>query len=143
MDDMVFYPKGQLFYEEAIFDGTQFVTRYGKQPLSVLNMQTEQYVLVSRKEAAEMIREAARKPVEEITAEIFNDQLEVMPPTDWYGKGDDQTFKLGDMHAEDVTNIYAYYRGRYFRFRDRVSMKHNEIIQRIEEEVFKKEGNEK
>ncbi|MEH3610456.1 hypothetical protein POW08_22560 [Enterobacter kobei] len=80
MDDMVFYPKGQLFFEEAIHDGNQFVTRYGKQPLDVLNMQAEQYVLVSRNEAVEMIREAARKPVEEITAEIFNDQLEVMPP---------------------------------------------------------------
>ncbi|EEZ6817795.1 TPA: hypothetical protein QHN42_003838 [Enterobacter hormaechei subsp. steigerwaltii] len=139
MDDMVFYPKGQLFFEEAIHDGKQFVTRYGKQPLDVLNMQGEQYVLVSRNEAIEMIREAARKPVEEITAEIFNDQLEVVPPIDWYGKGDDQSFKLGEMHAEDVTDIYAYYRGRYFRFRDRVSMKHSEIIQRIEQEVFAKQ----
>ncbi|AZS59273.1 hypothetical protein C5E18_24465 (plasmid) [Pectobacterium parmentieri] len=139
MNDMVFYPKGLLFFEDAIHDGKQFVTRYGKQPLDVLNMQGEQYVLVSRNEAIEMIREAVRKPVEEITAEIFNDQLELMPPIDWYGKGDDQSFKLAEMYAEDVTDIYVYYGGRYFHFRDRVSMKHSEIVQRIKQEVYAKQ----
>lgn len=136
MNEMVFYSMGQFVYEEILLNGTQFVTRYGRQSLSALNIHYEQYSLISLREAIEKIRDAARKPVEVITEELFDDQLEIIPPVDCCATHDSQTFKLAELFKQDITEIYAYYRGCFFRFRNRRDMTHREIIARIESDYF-------
>ena len=89
----------------------------------------------------ELIAAPHRTAVREITEARFTDQLEVMPPRDWFspGNGQGQSFKSAELWKGDVTSIFANVRGRFFEFRDRKHLNHADIVARITEEVFNRE----
>lgn len=80
-------------------------------------------------------------PVKEIDEERFTGQLEVLPPEDWQspGKGQGQSFKMSEYWSGNLTNIYAHVQGRFFEFRDRCTLSHQDIVARIQKEVFDRE----
>lgn len=79
--------------------------------------------------------------VKEIDEERFTDQLEVLPPEDWQypGREQGQSFKSSEHYHGDVTNIFAHVQGRFFEFRDRCTLSHQDIVARIQKEVFDRE----
>ncbi len=57
--------------------------------------------------------------------------LEVLPPLDWQGTPESQTFKLSEMYSGNITDIFAQYRTRFFTMRNEVTLTHEEIIGKI------------
>lgn len=89
----------------------------------------------------EMAAARGRTGVQEISADRYTDQLEVMPPQDWksLGEGIGESFKSAERWSGDVTSIFASVQGRYFEFRDRHTLTQAEILERVIKEVFSKE----
>jgi len=77
--------------------------------------------------------------VSEITLGAFMDAIALMYPNDWQGDAQCESFKLAEMVCGDVTDIYAKVGERYFTFRDKASMTHAAIVNRITKEVLSKE----
>lgn len=77
--------------------------------------------------------------VSEITLGAFMDAISLMYPKDWQGDALCESFKLAEMVCGDVTDIYAKVGERYFTFRDKASMLHEAIVNRITKEVLSKE----
>lgn len=75
--------------------------------------------------------EQAYTEIEEITLTAFMDAIAVMYPRDWRGNAQCESFKLAEMYCGDVAVIYAKVDDRYFTFRDKVTMTHEAIINRI------------
>lgn len=73
--------------------------------------------------------------VVEITLTAFMDAIAVMYPKDWQGDAQCESFKLAEMVCGDVTDIYAKVGDRYFTFRDKATMTHTAIINRITQEM--------
>ena len=71
----------------------------------------------------------------EITLTAFMDAIAVMYPKDWQGDAQCESFKLAEMVCGDVTDIYAKVGDRYFTFRDKATMTHTAIINRITQEM--------
>lgn len=77
--------------------------------------------------------------VSEITLTAFMDAISLMYPNDWQGNAQSETFKLAEMVCGDVTDIYAKVGERYFTFRDKATMTHAAIVNRINKEVLSRE----
>jgi len=73
--------------------------------------------------------------VEEITLTTFMDAIALMYPKDWQGDAHCESFKLAEMYCGDVTEIYAKVGEKYFTFRDKVTLTHEAIIDRINRKV--------
>lgn len=107
----------------------------------VADAQADRFAWDASTEAAywQSREQAACSAVEEITLSEFMDAMAVMYPYDWQGDAESESFKLAEMYCGNVTEIYAKYGERYFRFRDVVTLTHVEILARIEKEVFDRE----
>lgn len=75
--------------------------------------------------------QAAKTAPTEITLLKFMDALSVMPPLDWQGDRDSESFKLMEMVLGNVTDIYVKVQGRYFTFRDVCTLSHAQIVSRV------------
>lgn len=90
-------------------------------------------VVVSIVEAYRLQEEAAKTEPEEISAEKFDDMLNILPPVGWVpGVGDGpSSFKISEPYTGRVHPVYAKLNGRYFTFRDDVRMKHDDILAKV------------
>ncbi|WP_272668140.1 hypothetical protein [Providencia sp. PROV117] len=75
--------------------------------------------------------QAAKTAPTEITLMQFMDALSVMPPLDWQGNNNTESFKLQEMVMGNVTDIFVKVDGRYFTFRDVSTLSHAQIISRV------------
>ncbi|MTC21277.1 MULTISPECIES: hypothetical protein [unclassified Providencia] len=75
--------------------------------------------------------QAAKTAPKEITLAQFMDALSVMPPLDWQGNNNTESFKLQEMVLGNVTDILVKVSGRYFPFRDVATLSHAQIISRV------------
>lgn len=73
--------------------------------------------------------------VSEITLSEFMNAIALMYPNDWQGDAHCESFKLAEMVCGDVTDIFAKVGERYFTFRDKATMLHTAIINRITREM--------
>lgn len=82
-------------------------------------------------EAQDLYEARFKSPIEEITAERFDDGLNVLPPCAWTRARGAESFKISERIAGSVTAIYAAMGGRYFRFQDSIRMPHTDICERV------------
>mgnify|MGYP004717080635 FL=1 len=73
-----------------------------------------------------------RAPVE-IDLHRYMDVLGTLPPLDWQGDRDSESFKFAEMMCGSVTDIYAKVEGRYFQLCDECTLSHADIVERIKE----------
>lgn len=90
-------------------------------------------VVIGLGEAFQRQEDAAKTEPLEITAEEFDDKLNIMQPRGWVpGVGDGHSsFKIGEPYIGSVHSIYAKLNGRYFTFRDNVRMPHDDILAKV------------
>ncbi|QIU88517.1 hypothetical protein [Yokenella regensburgei] len=99
--------------------------------LAELNVHGARWELVTLEEAQERFARANYQPVSEITAARFTDMMEVLPPLDWRGTADSQSFKLSEMYRGNIADIFAQSGSRYFHLRDHASLTHDEIMEKV------------
>jgi hypothetical protein len=66
----------------------------------------------------------------EITAERFDEMLNVLPPMKWRGGRGAQSFMMCEFTYADITDIFCEIRGRYFTLSDSCTLTHEDIMQR-------------
>ncbi|MBB6117703.1 hypothetical protein F4826_004681 [Rahnella inusitata] len=76
-------------------------------------------------------------PPVEIDLHRYMDVLGTLPPLDWQGGHDSESFKFAEMMCGNVTDIYAKVEGRYFQLCDECTLSHAEIVRRIKEVLSK------
>ena len=67
----------------------------------------------------------------EITEEVFIDALECLPPMDWKGGGNAESFKMCEFTSGTITCIYVRIGKRYFSMQDSAFLSHDEIIAKV------------
>lgn len=72
-----------------------------------------------------------KTPVQEITAEAFDDALNVLPPEDWRRGRGAESFKCMERIAGAVTSIYVAVANRYFTFNDHIRTPHDQCCERV------------
>ena len=110
--------------ERGLYSGKTLDEYREKHPDAVVMAWDEAHAI----ERAEFI-----KPVSEITAEQFDDALNVLPPCKWTMEGAYQSFHVSELVFADIANWFAKYGARYFRFDDKRSLTHREVMQRVRE----------
>jgi hypothetical protein len=68
-----------------------------------------------------------RAPVQ-ISAERFDEMLNILPPRDWRGSRGAQSFKMSELIYDDIAVIFAERNGHYFELRDSCRLPHAEIM---------------
>lgn len=93
----------------------------------------DELVVISMQEAFKRQENAARTEPEEISGEHFEEMLNILPPRGWVPgvDGGASSFKISEPYIGNVHSIYAALNGRYFTFRDDVSMAHAEICAKV------------
>lgn len=99
--------------------------------LEELNAHGDHWELVTVEEAQARFAQANYQPVSEINEARFMDMLEVLPPLDWRGTADSQSFKLSEMYSGNITDIFAQYGTRYFQMRNHATLTHGEIMEKV------------
>lgn len=79
----------------------------------------------------------------EIDLHRYMDVLGTLPPMDWQGGRDSESFKFAEMMCGSVTDIYAKVEGRYFQLCDECTLSHAEIVRRIKEVLSKETVSQK
>lgn|GEM_PF-983573 len=135
MTAMAFWSKSSAFngWRTAHFvDGAWHTTACTtSKTLEELNAHGDRWELVTAEEATARFAQANYLPVAEITEARFTDMMEVLPPMDWQGSPDSQSFKLMEMYSGNITDIFAQYGTRYFRLRDHATLTHEQIIGKV------------
>lgn len=99
--------------------------------LKELNAYGDYWELVTVEEAQERFARANYQQISEIDEARFMDMLEVLPPLDWRGTSDSQSFKLSEMYSGNITNIFAQYGMRYFQMHNQCTLTHDEIMEKV------------
>lgn len=81
--------------------------------------------------AQRLYEDQFKTPVQEISAEDFDDGLNVLPPVCWTRARGAQSFKISERVAGCVTAIYVNIGDRYFRFQDDIRMPHDTACERV------------
>lgn len=94
-------------------------------------------VIMDLDSAIEAVQQAQREefctgPVE-ITAEAFEEALNVLPPVCWVGYQDGyeqntESFKISEMLCGNLTSIYCRIGARYFTLTEKISTPHPDVV---------------
>lgn len=140
VSELAFYiPEKLYIQDEIVINDGRYVGRYSNKTLEEQREEYPLMVIISYDEVVELINNAAKTAVSEITAERFNDMLECMWPLGWHNGVGSESFKFAEMYTGKITSIFAYFtdeatqKRRYFTFRDLVTIGHSEIISRCRE----------
>ncbi|RKT89507.1 hypothetical protein BJ925_0218 [Rahnella aquatilis] len=79
----------------------------------------------------------------EIDLHRYMDVLGTLPPLDWQGDRNSESFKFAEMMCGSVTDIYAKVEGRYFQLCDECTLSHAEIVGRIKAVLSKETVSQK
>jgi len=113
-----------VFYDMVGDDG---LTQYGKEN-AVVYADRIGAKLWAFDEAYEHMNERVRTGPSEITEEQFRDALGELPPEDWCGGGDTESFKCMERLTGQMTTIYCRLGERYFWLTDTFRKPHSEIV---------------
>lgn len=72
-----------------------------------------------------------KTPVQEISAEAFDEALNVLPPEDWCRGRGAESFKCMERIAGGVTSIYVAIAHRHFTFNDHYRTPHDQCCERV------------
>ncbi|MBC3252430.1 hypothetical protein KGP26_29365 (plasmid) [Serratia sp. JSRIV002] len=138
MTAMAFWSKSSEFdgWRKAHFVDGAWRTMVSPKTLDELNTRGDYWELVTVEEAIERFIRKNYQPVSEITEARFMDMLEVLPPLNWRGTADSQSFKLSEMYSGNITDIFAQYGTRYFQMRNHASLTHDEIIEKVKAFIY-------
>jgi hypothetical protein len=136
MNHVFYSPQFASALDFAVQDEAgEWCSLYGR--LSIADMQREYpgaRIATVEEFEQHQINQACTEP-EEITEAEYHDARGCMPPINTAQVLGSASFMLAEMYVASVTTIYAAIQGegrtRYFKFRDRASLTHRQILARI------------
>lgn len=131
--EKVFCVPGRLgIVDMAVERDGVLVGQISNEPIAQLALRYPGIMLGTLSSAIQQQEEAMKSPPEEISEEKFISMLECLPPVGWVSKGRTESFKISEFTCGQITAIYARIDDRYFRLSDLFLLKHDEIIEMIE-----------
>lgn len=73
-----------------------------------------------------------RTAPQEITRDLWDENLNVLPPVKYHRQGDQASFMMAEYLMFDLTVIYVRIGDRYWSFTDRDSLTHDQIVWAVE-----------
>lgn len=106
---------------------------------SSINHQSLEEIRMRYPDAVEMSLDAATQWLEnqsitapsEIDEDGFLSMFEVLPPSGWTLKGNEESFKLCEHYRGRVTTVCVRIGGRYFSFLDIASLPHEKCVEKV------------
>lgn len=106
----------------------------GEDPYIRLAKHIPQYgndlAMLTTEEAYRRHEEHFKTDPEEITAERFQEMLNILPPVGWRNTSNGEVFRMSEHLAGNITSIFVRIGERYVTFADRRSMPHEECCRR-------------
>lgn len=122
--------------EPVVFDPTtktiiDFVSHYGSSETALSALEGDYgpgLVVMDFAEASRLYEDKFKAPPKEIDAARFGEMLGVLPPMGWVTRGEEESFKLSERTAGNITSIFAKVGDRHFELSESMFMTHAEII---------------
>jgi len=102
----------------------------------------EGLVVIEMEEAFRRQDDAAKTEPVEVTEAEYAEKLDLLPPIGLVWTRAAGSFKLMEPYIGGVHEIYARLGGRYFRFRDLVTMQHDDICAKVFHSAAYRQGRE-
>lgn len=119
----------------------EFVERFGEASTALSALSTEygqDLVVLPFEHATRRYEDGFRKEPVEVTLERYMEMLEVLPPVGFNNTGAEESFKLVERTAGNITAILTRIGDRYFEMSDSIFLKHADIVARVRgSEAFK------
>lgn len=109
----------------------EFVERFGEASTALSSLSPEygpDLIVLPLADAYKRYENGFKASPVEVSAERYWDMLEILPPDGFVGTGHEESFKLSERTAGNITAIFARVGDRYFELADSVFMKHADII---------------
>lgn len=121
--------------DNAVFVDGQWLSSYTRQTQEQLAEQYGEVCMMGIRECTAGREAFVITEAKEIDQTRYMDMLEVLPPLDFVNTGRTSSFKMSEMYSGNITTIFVRVAGRYFEFKDRVTLTHSEILSRVLEHV--------
>lgn len=108
-----------------------FVTGYGNAGTALSTLDKDygpDLVVLPFADANRRYEDGFRAPPVAITIERYWEMLEILPPVGFVNTGMEESFKMSERTAGNITAIFARVGDRYFELADSLFMKHADII---------------
>lgn len=131
--EKVFFVPGQpwvLDYAVERTDGVIVSEQQGK-TLSEIQERHPTALIVDYQVAVEQIESGCKTDPRRIDIEDFEYALNSLPPQQWQGGAEYETFKMSERTNGRVTAVYARIGSSYWMFRDVHTISHVEIVMKI------------
>jgi hypothetical protein len=88
-------------------------------------------VVIDLWEATQRQEAADKSEPVEITAERFDEMLNILPPVGWTTTGNGESFKMCERYRGRITSIFVKLNQRHFTFMDSISLPHDECCTKV------------
>lgn len=134
LNEPAFYVPGSLWIVDLarMVDGA-YRSHYCGETLEQIAIRYPGVQLVELDKATESITNLAKRPVTAISQEEFDRAMGELPPAQYLGDGNTESFKSIEHFSGSITRIFARIGSQHFTLRDHCQLPHNEIIKRCNE----------
>jgi hypothetical protein len=135
MSEKVFYSPATISIIDFAKENEigELVSEFSQEPIELIQMRYPGAIVCTLDEAIANKTKAFTKDPVEITKETFIDMLECLPPLGWERGMNSESFKMCEFTCGKITSIYARINKRYFQLSDVYTLKHVEIMKKIED----------
>lgn len=128
----VCYSKGAKTIIDMMVDvGGQHVGLYSGQGIDEMKARYPDAEYANLDDAHRVIEAEYITQPEEIDEESYRDYLEALPPVGMNTVGNTQSFKMSERRFGQVTLICAKVGRCYFKFHDRISLTHSQVMEKV------------
>lgn len=130
---VVYIPSRRAVHDYIAPNG---VTFYGRKTLAEIQFEeATDAVIVTADEGYRLMNEAFRTPVSLITAERFDEMLNILPPCRWSSVGRFEHFHVSERITGNIVSWFIRFRGdageRFFTFDDYATLTQVELMERV------------
>lgn len=104
---------------------------YGGQTLASLTAQYGAVTVGTLDEYTALHDASWRSEPVAITADEYQNMLEVLPPVNWVKVGGVESFRMSEMTSGMITGIYARLGNTYWTFRDRIDLSPAAVAEKV------------
>jgi hypothetical protein len=111
----------------------EMVSALDQEPMASIASRYPGVIICSVEDATASQAAALTTGPVQITKQVFIDMLECLPPLGWERRLNSESFKLSEFTSGRITSIYARVNSQYFKLSDVFTLKHEEIMAKIDD----------
>lgn len=139
--EIVCYSKGAKMIIDAMVDvGGQHVGLYSGQRIDEMKARYPDAEYANLDDAHRVIEAEYITQPQVIDEQSYRDYLEALPPVGMNTVGNTQSFKMSERRFGQVTLICAKVGRCYFKFHDRITLTHSQVMDKVHAHLISLQG---